>query len=41
MSAFMPHMEISPSSSEPLRLVEVRNTPRPIVANLPDDTRPQ
>ena len=34
--AFLPHMEINPSASEPFRWVVVRNTPTPIVVNLPD-----
>jgi uncharacterized RmlC-like cupin family protein len=36
--AFLPHMEINPSVSEPFRWVVVRSTPTPIVVNLPDDT---
>jgi uncharacterized RmlC-like cupin family protein len=34
--AFLPHMEINPSASEPFRWVVVRSTPTPIVVNLPD-----
>ncbi|HTU55305.1 MAG TPA: cupin domain-containing protein [Acetobacteraceae bacterium] len=33
--AWLPHMEINPSSSEPFRWVVVRSTPTPIVVNLP------
>jgi uncharacterized RmlC-like cupin family protein len=36
--AFLPHMEINPSGSEPFRWMVVRSTPEPIVVNLPDDT---
>jgi uncharacterized RmlC-like cupin family protein len=39
--AFLPHMEINSSDSEPFRWVVVRSTPTPIVVNLPDDTWPQ
>jgi uncharacterized RmlC-like cupin family protein len=39
--AFLPHMEINPSSSEPFQWVVVRSTPVPIVVNLPDDTWPK
>ena len=35
--AFLPHMEINLSASEPFRWVVVRNTPEAIVVNLPDD----
>jgi uncharacterized RmlC-like cupin family protein len=38
--AFLPHMEINPSSQEPFRWVVVRSTATPIVINLPDDTWP-
>jgi uncharacterized RmlC-like cupin family protein len=38
--AFLPHMEINPSDSEPFRWVVVRSTPTPIVVNLPDHTWP-
>jgi uncharacterized RmlC-like cupin family protein len=38
--AFLPHMEINPSESEPFRWVVVRSTATPIVVNLPDDTWP-
>jgi uncharacterized RmlC-like cupin family protein len=38
--AFLPHMEINPSTQEPFRWVVVRSTPTPIVINLPDDTWP-
>jgi len=36
--AFLPHMEINPSKSEPFRWVVVRSMANPIVVNLPDDT---
>jgi uncharacterized RmlC-like cupin family protein len=36
--AFLPHMEINPSESEPFRWVVVRSTSTPIVVNLPDHT---
>jgi uncharacterized RmlC-like cupin family protein len=36
--AFLPHMEINPSQSEPFRWVVVRSTAEPIVVNLPEDT---
>jgi uncharacterized RmlC-like cupin family protein len=36
--AFLPHMEINLSPSEPFRWVVVRSTPEPIVVNLPDDS---
>jgi uncharacterized RmlC-like cupin family protein len=36
--AFLLHMEINASQSEPFRWVVVRSTPTPIVVNLPDDT---
>lgn len=35
--AWLPHMEINPSSTEPFRWVVVRSTPVPIVVNLPDN----
>jgi uncharacterized RmlC-like cupin family protein len=35
--AWLPHMEINPSSMEPFRWVVVRSTSVPIVVNLPDD----
>jgi xanthine dehydrogenase YagT iron-sulfur-binding subunit len=35
--AFLPHMEINRSDSEPFRWVVVRSTSTPIVVNLPDD----
>jgi len=38
--AFLPHMEINPSKSEPFRWVVVRSTATPIVVNLPDDIWP-
>ena len=38
--AFLPHMEINPSTLEPFRWVVVRSTATPIVVNLPDDTSP-
>jgi uncharacterized RmlC-like cupin family protein len=38
--AFLPHMEINPSESEPFHWVVVRSTSTPIVVNLPDDTWP-
>jgi mannose-6-phosphate isomerase-like protein (cupin superfamily) len=38
--AFLPHMEINPSDSQPFRWVVVRSTSTPIVVNLPDDTWP-
>ena len=38
--AFLPHMEINPSDSEPFRWVVVRSTSMPIVVNLPDDIWP-
>jgi uncharacterized RmlC-like cupin family protein len=38
--AFLPHMEINPSDSEPFRWVVVRSTSTPIVVNLPDETWP-
>jgi uncharacterized RmlC-like cupin family protein len=37
--AFLPHMEINPSDSQPFRWVVVRSTSTPIVVNLPEDTR--
>jgi uncharacterized RmlC-like cupin family protein len=36
--AFLPHMEINPSASEPFHWVVVRSTSTPIVVNLPDFT---
>ena len=36
--AFVPHMEINRSESEPFHRVVVRSTPMPIVVNLPDHT---
>jgi uncharacterized RmlC-like cupin family protein len=36
--AFLPHMEINPSDSQPFRWVVVRSTSAPIVVNLPEDT---
>jgi len=38
--AFLLHMEINPSTSEPFRWVVVRSTATPIVVNFPDDTWP-
>jgi len=38
--AFLPHMEINPSTEEPFRWVVVRSTATPIVVNLPDDIWP-
>src|SRR5258705_2676040 len=38
--AFLPHMEINPSSTEPLRCVVLSSTATPVVINLPDDTWP-
>ena len=38
--AYLPHMELNPSMSEPFRWVVVRSTATPIVVNLPDDTWP-
>jgi uncharacterized RmlC-like cupin family protein len=35
--AFLPHMEINPSTFEPFRWVVVRSTATPIVINLPAD----
>jgi uncharacterized RmlC-like cupin family protein len=35
--AFLPHMEINLSNSEPFRWVVVRSTPNPIVVNLADN----
>ncbi len=35
--AWLLHMEINPSETEPFRWVVVRSTPEPIVVNLPDD----
>jgi uncharacterized RmlC-like cupin family protein len=34
--AFLPHMEINPSTRKPFRWVVVRSTATPIVVNLPD-----
>jgi uncharacterized RmlC-like cupin family protein len=36
--AFLPHMEINPSETDPFHWVVVRSTATPIVVNLPDDT---
>ena len=36
--AFLPHMEINPSDSQPFRWVVVRSTSTPIVVNLPEET---
>ena len=36
--AFLPHMEINPSNSQPFRWVVVRSTSTPIVVNLPEAT---
>jgi uncharacterized RmlC-like cupin family protein len=38
--AFLPHMEINPSESQPFRWVVVRSTSTPVVVNLPRDTWP-
>jgi uncharacterized RmlC-like cupin family protein len=38
--AFLPHMEINPSDSEPFHWVVVRSTATPIVVNLPADMWP-
>ena len=38
--AYLPHMEINSSPTEPFRWVVVRSTSTPIVINLPDDTWP-
>jgi uncharacterized RmlC-like cupin family protein len=38
--AFLPHMEINPSDSQPFRWVVVRSTSTPIVVNLPNQTWP-
>lgn len=35
--AWLPHMEINPSSTQPFRWIVIRSTPNPIVVNLPDD----
>jgi uncharacterized RmlC-like cupin family protein len=35
--AWLPHMEINPSSEVPFKWVVVRSTSEPIVVNLPDD----
>jgi uncharacterized RmlC-like cupin family protein len=35
--AFLPHMEINPSKTDPFHWVVVRSTATPIVVNLPDD----
>jgi uncharacterized RmlC-like cupin family protein len=35
--AWLPHMEMNESKTEPFRWVVVRSTPTPIVVNLPDD----
>lgn len=34
--AYLPHMEINPSTTEPFRWVVVRSTSTPIVVNLPN-----
>jgi uncharacterized RmlC-like cupin family protein len=34
--AYLPHMEINPSTVHAFRWVVVRSTPKPIVVNLPD-----
>jgi uncharacterized RmlC-like cupin family protein len=39
--AFLPHMEINPSDTEPFLWVVVRSTSTPIVVNLPDETWPE
>jgi uncharacterized RmlC-like cupin family protein len=39
--AFLPHMEINPSETQPFRWVVVRSTPTPIVVNLPEHTWPR
>ena len=39
--AYLLHMEINPSETEPFVWVVVRSTATPIVVNLPDDTWPQ
>jgi uncharacterized RmlC-like cupin family protein len=36
--AFLPHMEMNSSDSQPFRWVVVRSTSTPIVVNLPEDT---
>jgi uncharacterized RmlC-like cupin family protein len=36
--AFLPHMEINPSKTEPFLWVVVRSTATPIVVNLPEST---
>lgn len=38
--AWLPHMEINPSATEPFRWIVIRSTPSPIVVNLPDDYWP-
>jgi uncharacterized RmlC-like cupin family protein len=38
--AYLLHMEINPSGSEPFHWVVVRSTAAPIVVNVPDDTWP-
>ena len=38
--AFLPHIEINPSGSEPFRWVVVRSTSKPMVVNLPNQTWP-
>jgi uncharacterized RmlC-like cupin family protein len=35
--AWLPHMEINPSSTQPFRWIVIRSTPNPIVVNLPDN----
>jgi len=39
--AFLVHMEINLSNSQPFQWVVVRSTSKPIVINLPDDTWPR
>ena len=38
--AWLPHMEINPSATEPFHWIVVRSTPNPIVVNLPDNYWP-
>src|ERR1700681_2146982 len=38
--AFLPHMEINPSKTEPFRWVVVRSTSTPIVVSVPENTSP-
>src|ERR1700749_1246116 len=40
LPAFLPHMEINPSTGEPFHWVVVRSPATPIVVNLPDDPWP-